>query len=401
MVDHVHRSTSDLTQTRTQPIRVLHVLGGFNPGGVETWLLRVLQNIDRDQFQLDFWVHRSQPCFYDAEIKALGSRIFIAPPLSSLWQYWTAFQQTLKEFGPYQVVHSHVHYFSGWILFLAQQVGVPVRIAHSHLDTQKIDQQSSLKRRIYLWLMYQLIQWSATVGLGVSGLAAQSLFGPNWQADRRWQIFYCGIDLAPFKQLINVAMVRASFKLPENAFVVGHVGRFEAQKNHHFLINIMAKVIQKQPNTYLVLVGQGELLPEIQRQVQELDLTDRVFFAGLRRDIPQLMKGLMNVFVFPSLHEGLPLVLIEAQAAGLPCIISNSITDEVNLIPEQVTRCSLSESISEWVDAILAMAPGIDVEMPPPSRQEHLSKIEKSSFNIRNSILMLEQLYRGVKCDGV
>lgn len=383
------------------PVKVLHVLGRFNPGGVETWLLRVLQTIDREQFQLDFWVHDPADGFYDAEIKALGSRIFVSPSISSPRTYAAALRQTLREFGPFQVVHSHVHHFSGWVLQIARQANVPVRIAHSHLDTQRVDQQASLQRRCYLWLMQTWIRQSATAGMAASDLAAASLFGPNWQRDPRWQVLHCGIDPKPFQQSVNVATLRARFQIPDDAFVIGHVGRFEEQKNHRFLLEITAAVLEQQPHTYLLLIGDGSLRPEIQSYAMQLGIANRVIFAGIHRDIPQLMQGVMDVFVLPSLQEGLPLVLMEAQAAGLPSVIADTITQEVDLLTDFITRCSLSQPLMDWVQAILAVktiaSPGLPKQLAP----ENQARFEQSSFNIHNGVQVLECFYAGGLSHGL
>ncbi len=142
----------------------------------------------------------------------------------------------LKTEGPFDVVHSHVHSYSGLVLRAARQVGVPQRIAHSHCDTTMIDARSNVLRRAYLSLMSSWLHRHATLGLAVSRQAAVSLFGANWFADPRWQISYCGIDVAPFRASADRADVRSEFNIPERAFVVGHVGRFDYQKNHKLLI---------------------------------------------------------------------------------------------------------------------------------------------------------------------
>ncbi len=374
------------------PIRVLQVVGRMNPGGVETWLLHVLQHIDRDRFQIDFWVHSDQEGLYDAEIRELGSRIRVAPPLKTPWAYAAALRKILKQSEPYPVIHSHVHYFSGAVLRIAANAGVPVRIAHSHLDTSKLDSHPTLKRQFYLELTRRWIDHYATVGLSASGLAATSLFGKTWQNDPRWQILHCGVNLKPFHtdaQIDQTAQIRASFQIPANAFVLGHVGRFEPQKNHAFLVQLAAEVLKHQPNTYLFLVGQGSRLTEIQNQAEALGIRDRVIFAGIRRDVPQLMQGVMDVFVLPSWQEGLPLVLMEAQAAGLPCIISDTITSEVDIVLDLIHRCSLSASVDEWVKQILA----VSIASRNRIQQRALEQVENSTFNIDSSVQTLESLY--------
>ncbi len=336
------------------PIRILHVVGGMNRGGIETWLMHILRRIDRDRFQMDFLVHTTQPCAYDEEIRALGSKIIPCLYPSQPWMYADNFKRILRESDPYDVVHSHVHHFSGYILRLAQQAGVPVRIAHSHLDTSLIDAKAGLFRRLYLALTKYWIARYATHGLGCSRNALLALFNQDWDTDPRWRVLYCGIDLTPFKKRVDSVTVRAELGIPADAFVVGHVGRFQEQKNHRFLLEIFAEVAKREQQAYLLLVGEGPLRPNIEQQALQMRLGDRVIFAGGRSDVPRLMMAAMDVFLLPSLNEGLPMTGIEAQAAGLPLILSDIITEEVNKIKPQVQKISSSQPAAVWADALLA-----------------------------------------------
>ena len=182
----------------SRPLRVLHVLGGMNIGGVETWLMHILRKIDRQQVQMDFLVHTDAPCVYDKEIHALGSRIIPCLSPSRPLTYARNFRQILRAQGPYDILHSHVHHFSGFVLKLAHSEGVPVRITHSHSDTSPIDQKGTILRRIYLRLCKHWVRKHATLGMAASQKAADALWGKNWQEDKRWRILYCAIDLAPF-----------------------------------------------------------------------------------------------------------------------------------------------------------------------------------------------------------
>ncbi len=341
-----------MTAETKRPVRILHVVGGMNRGGVETWLMHVLRHIDRERFRMDFLVHTTRPCAYDEEIQKLGSKIIPCLETSRPWRYARNFHRALSEHGPYDVVHSHVHHFSGFVVYLAHRAGVPVRITHSHNDTSLNDGRATTFRSGYLRLMEHLIRKHATTGIACSRKAAESLYGTAWQNDSRWKVVYCGIDLEPFRQPVDRAEVRRELNIPEDAFVLGHVGRFHEQKNHTFLIDIAAEVARREPNMRLLLVGDGPLRPQIEAKVASLGLTDRVIFAGLRPDVPRLMKGAMDVFVFPSLYEGLGLVLIEAQLSGLPSIFSDVIPEETDLVPSLVTRLSLHDACNTWQVAI-------------------------------------------------
>lgn len=379
-----------MARTDQGPIRILHIGGGMNRGGVETWLMHILRHIDREHYQMNFLVHTAQPCPYDDEIRALGSQIIPCLHPTRPWSYARQFNRILSEHGPYHVIHSHVHHYSGYTLRLARQAGVPLRIAHSHNDTSSLQAQAGLGRRMYLRLMEHWINRHATVGLAASRKAAAALFGPNWNADLRWRILYYGIDLTPFQNCVDPAAVRAELNIPPDAFVIGHVGSFGRQKNHTFLVEIAAEVAKREPKMVLLLIGDGSLRPAIEQKVAQAGLTGRVVFAGLRPDVPRLMLGAMDVFLFPSLFEGLGLVLVEAQAAGLPSIFSDMVPEEADIVKPLMQRMSLSQPASAWAEAVLAARDGT----PVMTRPDALAVVKKSPFGIQTSIKQLEDVYR-------
>src|SRR4030042_4025130 len=182
-----------------RPIRILHIVGGMNRGGAETWLMHVLRNIDRNRYHMDILVHREEDWAYNEEILTLGSRIIPCMKFSRPWKYARNFLRILEKYGPYDIVHSHVHHYSGFVLRLAQQAKIPVRIAHSHSDTSSIDSKANLIRRGYLYVTEKLILRHATLGLAASRKAAEALFSRNWESDQRWRILYCAIDPTHFR----------------------------------------------------------------------------------------------------------------------------------------------------------------------------------------------------------
>lgn len=369
-------------------IRILHAVGGMNRAGTETWLMHILRNIDRDRFQMDFLVHTDRPCAYDEEIRALGSKIIPCLDRSKPWLYSRNLKRILREYGPYDIVHSHVHHFSGYILWLAKQVGVPIRIAHSHNDTDEVDAQASFSRRLYTTLMKGFIQSHATTGLAASRVAAVALFGDDWENNPRWQVLYCGIDLTPFKTPVDGLVLRRELGIPEDAFIIGHVGRFEEQKNHLFILEIAVKVATKNPKMRLLLIGDGILRPLIEEKVKQIGLADRVIFAGNRPDVPRLL-AVINLFLFPSLYEGLGLVLIEAQAAGKLCIFSDVVPEEADIIPSLIYRISLVQPQSVWAQAVITN----QENLVSISQTEALALLESSVFNIKTSSQELQNYY--------
>lgn len=372
-----------------KPLRILHIVGAMNRGGAETWLMHVLRHIDREQYQMDFLVHTPQPCAYDAEIRALGSQIIPCLHYSKPWIYAQNFKKVLRDYGPYDVIHSHVHHFSGYSLFLAWQAGVKTRIAHSHSDTSSLQRNASPLRQLYFLIMKQLLNRFTTLGLAASRHAAVALFGTNWENDPRWRILHCGIDLAPFHQAVGSQALRFELGIPADAFVLGHVGRFTREKNHTFLLDIAAEISKSEPKTYLLLVGDGPLRSDIVQKAQQIGLANRVVFTGLRSDVPQLMQGAMDAFVFPSLYEGLGLGLIEAQAAGLPSIVSDVVPDEATVCKDLVQQMSLNKPASAWGEALLVKRN----TSRSIAQTESFTMVEQSSFNILQSVSLLKEVY--------
>ncbi len=378
--------------SKVRPIKILHVVSFMHRGGIETWLMHILRNIDRNLFQIDFMVHFPESYEYDAEIRSLGCRIIVSPQINwkRWWTYGVNFQQILQKYGPYDVVHSHVDFASGNIVRLAKQAGVPVRIAHSHNDTSEIRVKAGWKDRLLGALLKLWISRYATLGLACSRNAAADMFGSRWKSDRRWQILYYGLDLTPFQAKVDPAQVRAELGIPADALVIGHIGRFAPQKNHQFLVKIAAEIAQQEPKMRLLLVGTGSLRPEIEDKLAQLGLTDKVIFAGSRSDVPRLMLGAMDVFLFPSLYEGLGLVLIEAQAAGLPCIFSDVVPEEADVVQPLMKRLSLSQSASEWAEVVLAQQKA----NLPIKKSEALSSLQQDSpFSIEICTKNLTDIY--------
>lgn len=374
-----------------KPIKILHVVGAMDRGGVETWLMHALRNIDREQFQMDFLVHSEVAGDYDDEIRALGSRVIPCLSPSNPLLYARNFRRILQEYGPYDIVHSHVHYFSGYVLWLASRCGIATRLAHSHNDTLPAEIGAKAARRFYLNVTGKLIKTYATRGLAASEKAAVALYGSDWKKDPRWEILHYSIDLAPFERSVDSSSLRKSLGLPKDAFVIGHVGRFYPQKNHEFLIKIFQEIHIINPNAHLLLVGDGPLRSSIESMVNNAGLSNNVHFLGVQKNIPEIMMGAMDIFLFPSLFEGLGIVLIEAQSAGIPSIYSDVIPSEAIVVSPLMHQVSLDQSASIWAKKAFEayeLKPGI-------VQKESLVSMIESSFNINTSIKKLQSVYEG------
>ena len=374
----------------TQKIRVLHVVHSLERGGIEMWLLHVLQTIDRDRFAMDVMVTTTGPSICDEEFRLSGARVIPCPQPTRLWRYGRNFRDILERYGPYQIVHSHFDP-CGYPLIWAHKAGVPVRIAHSHNPGPEMRSKGRWVQMLGRPLARRWIDRHANAGLAASVGAASAMFGPEWQTDGRWKVSFCGIDLSPFAAEVNREQVRTELGLAADALVVGHVGKFSAfeQKNQSFLLEVVAELAQRRPSVHLLLIGDGPRRARVEREATELGVDDRTTFLGSRSDVARLLKGAVDVFAFPSLFEGLGLALVEAQAAGLPCVCSDVIPEEADVVPELIARLSLSQPASAWAEEVARSA----VESRRVSPAEALAQVERSPFHIERSVESLQAYY--------
>ncbi|MFJ7927803.1 glycosyltransferase family 1 protein [Peribacillus sp. NPDC096448] len=321
----------------------------MNRGGLETLIMNIYRNIDRNHLQFDFLVHREESGDFDNEIQSLGGKIHYIPYVTKVghFRYKEALNNFFKNHSEYQVVHSHMNAMSGLILKSAKKQCVPIRIAHSH----SAQYGNSLPEKAYKRLVSLAIPSVATHFFSCSQLAGISLFGKKIANGKMIHIKN-GVDLKKFtynKEIRN--KIRRELEVNDETLVIGHVGRFQQMKNHDFLIDVFAEFHKKNSNSVLVLVGDGILKQKIEQKVKELNLNKVVYFLGVRDDVHEVMQA-FNVLLLPSLYEGLPVTLVEAQAIGLKCIISNAVTTDVDLGLGLAKFISLNDSVSKWVEEI-------------------------------------------------
>nr|WP_156645377.1 glycosyltransferase family 1 protein [Lentibacillus sp. JNUCC-1] len=315
----------------------------MNRGGAETLIMNLYRHMDRRKVQFDFLTCKEG--VYDEEIKSLGGVVHRMPYVTEAGH--RGYMRSLKQFfvaHHYQVVHAHMDRMSGLVIREAKKAAVPIRIVHSHNTAS----EGGFLSKGYKYYAGRSIKTDHTHLYACSQAAADWLFQKDAS---QAHILKNGIDIDTF--LFNESsrrQIRTALNIPDNAFVLGHVGRFNKQKNHDGLIEIFAEVHQQLPHAILLLAGDGVLKKKIQSRVNALGLNNHVRFLGVRENIPELLHA-FDLFVFPSLHEGLPVTLIEAQAAGLPCLISDTITSEVDLNLHLVHYLPLSDHAA-WSDAI-------------------------------------------------
>ncbi|BBI32092.1 putative glycosyltransferase EpsF [Cohnella abietis] len=370
-------------------IKVLHMVGKMHPGGIESLLMNVYRHIDRSRYEFHFGVQTEEKAFYDDEIAALGGTIVRHPhPNKGLWNFRRALASNLQNHGPYDAVHSHIFGFSGYVLKIAKEMGVPVRISHSHNTNDS--KRGTWIRTLYRAHMRRLIRSNATGMLGCSNAACESLFGTKCWGDRRVTVFPNAIDLSEYATLpVSRMKAREGLGLPRNRFIVGHIGRFSRQKNHAFLLERFEAFLYVRPDAHLLLIGDGPLRAEMEAKAIELGLEDYVSFLGVRKDVPELMAA-MDLFLLPSLYEGLGIVLIEAQAAGVPCLVSDRVPKEADLGIGLVERLSLDKA-GDWAGQMLKLG----APESSPTWDTRYQAIRDKGYDIGQSVLQLERMYGG------
>lgn len=326
-----------------QPIRILHVLQRMEAAGVQTLLMNIYRNIDREKVQFDFLVHYKTPQFFDDEIEKLGGRIYRLSfkEDNNFIKYIIDLDNFFKNHHEYKIVHAHMNSLGTIYLHYAKKYKIPVRIAHSHTNSSALN---GIKR-LLISIMNKLYSKNATDLFACSEAAGKYMFG-----NKKFKVINNAIDSKRF--IFDVEKrkeIRDELDIKDN-FVVGHVGRFHPQKNHKFLIEIFAKLKEIKDNSKLLLIGTGPLENEIKSQIKKLNLENDIIFLGNREDMDRIYQA-MDVFLFPSLFEGLGIVGVEAQAAGTPTVCTDTLPKEIDVTPI-IHRVSLNQEVSYWVREI-------------------------------------------------
>ena len=385
----IQNQMPDTGGTKDFPLRILHVIHGMEPGGAQALVMNIYRHIDRSQVQFDFAVRSHQPEYYDEEINTLGGRLFRVPWISdnplSIFRYVRSFEALLREKGPFAGLHSHVGVFSGHVLPLGKDAGIPLRIAHGHSASLS---KSSILRKSWAIIMRKRIRASATHLLACSQTAAEWLYGPHWRRDSRTSLIPNAIDITAYEGIHdNRGELRRRLELPLDGPLVGHIGRFESVKNHAFLLEVFSAFLEICPAAKLILIGEGTLHGKIQRQAIENGIERAVYFLGVRSDIPQIL-GSLDLFVLPSLYEGLGIALIEAQAAGVPCLVSKTVPLEADLGLDLVQFEDLEAGIGEWVRSMLKLK-----EKKAPAWEKRKATLQNADYDIQDTVHRLYQLY--------
>ncbi len=365
---------------KKEPIRVAEIVGKYIGGGVESVVLNYFKFINKEKIQFDFICDSDSTDIPYDEIESLGGRVILIPPYQKIFKYQKELKKILKD-NNYKIVHSHINALSIFPLRAAKKVGVPIRIAHSHSTSNKKEWKKNLVKNI----LKPFSKVYANKYMCCSELAGRWLFGNKEYDNGTVYLLNNAIDLDKYKYDEKIRnSKRKELKIKPSTFVVGHIGRFVEQKNHRFLIDIFNEIYKKNNDSILLLAGQGPLMDEIKEKVHNLGLDDNVQFLGQRNDANELYQA-FDVFLLPSLYEGLPVVGVEAQASGLLCLFSDDMTKETKVLDSTIFM-SLNNSADEWADMVLK-------SFKKFNRKDTRKEISNNNFNIKVESSKLESYY--------
>lgn len=360
-------------------IRILQVLGGLNRGGAEAMVMNLYRAIDRTKIQFDFIIHTNEHQDFTDEVLSLGGRIYSFPKFRvynyfSLMRIWDEF---FKDHPEYKILHSHVRSYASLYLPIAKKHGLTT-IVHSHSTSNGSGIVAMVKQ-----FLQRSLRNKADFLFSCSKEAGMWLFGDDVIEKPNYKMIPNAIDTARYQFSPDVRKrMRDELGIKESQLVFGHVGRFHPAKNHLFLLDVFKGVVDKNPDTLLLLVGDGELREQIENKIAELGIEKSVKLLGSRSDVADLLQA-MDIFVFPSKWEGLPVTVVEAQAAGLPCFISDTVTSDVN-VSELVNVLPINNGTKSWVDALLQFT---------PCRKDVIENIKSAGFDVNESAKALTDFY--------
>ena len=369
----------------SEPIRVLHVIGIMNRGGAETMIMNLYRHIDRNKVQIDFVENSNEPAAFDEEILSLGGKIFHCPHYNGknhfgYVKWWNDFFKEHR--GEYPIIHGHLGSTAAIYLSAAKKYGI-YTIAHSH---------SSGTSHGFKSLLYKIMSYNtrnvADYFFACSEAAGKDRFGSRVTSGEHYSVLNNAIDAAKFSFDSSVReAVRSEFGYGREQLVVGHIGRYTKEKNHEFVIKIFSEIRKIDKNTRLLMVGDGPLHAQMVHAAEQSGIASDTIFTGVRSDVERLMQA-MDVFILPSLYEGLPVTMVEAQAAGLPCIISDKVPPECIITEGLVDILPLSAEPALWAEKILGKRNIL--------RTDHRAEIAAHGFNITTEAVKLQEFYLNV-----
>lgn len=369
--------------TQQYPVRIAHIIGKLRNGGVESVVMNYYRNIDREKIQYDFIIDDdSENPELQSEIVNLGGKVITVPAYQKQFAYQKALHELFRE-NNYLLVYSHINTLSVFPLFAAWRAGIKIRVAHNHSTAGG----GELKRNIMKYSLRPFAKVFPTHLCACSKFAGEWLFGKSAMNSGRVKVWPNAIDTSRFAYNESIRNdIRRELKL-EGKFVVGHAGRFVQTKNHDFLIDIFNEIHKRRSDSVLLLAGDGPLMDSVKDKVFRLGLNDSVIFMGDVHGMGRYYQA-MDIFILPSLYEGLGMVAVEAQVSGLPVLCSDEVPNEA-VICNNIKFLSLKRSAGEWADESLRFSENhVRCDMSDAAR-EH-------GFDIREQALKLQEWYCGL-----
>ena len=362
-------------------IRVLQVLSGLNRGGIENMVMNLYRAMDKTQIQFDFVIHNHGEDAFCDEVRKLGGNIYLFPKFSlfkigSYKKFWKSF---LKEHPEYKIIHSHIRSYAIVFVRIAKKLGIKT-IVHSHSTSNG----SGIGSLVKMFMQLPLRRESDYL-FACSEISGRWLFGDKAISKPNYRMIKNAVDTSRYAVSDDVRQsYRKSFNA-EGKVIYGHIGRLSEPKNHSFLLDIFKEITKREPNSLLLIIGMGSYKSQIEAKIKELSLENSVVMTGARADIPELLSA-MDVFLLPSLWEGLPVVVVEAQAAGLPCIVSDTVTREV-AVSEAVEYLPIDKGASLWVEKAISCA---------GKKYDVINKIKDAGFDTSTTCESLTSFYRSL-----
>lgn len=363
--------------------KILQYVGGMNRAGAETLIMNIFRNFDREKYEFHFIKHIKEKCDYDEEILTLGGKLIYldTPKVKKINRYKNDFKKIVQENGPYDAIHTHMQLMNGLVLKTAYECGIKNRISHAHLNGDY--GKNSFLREVYRKYSKYLIKKYATKKIACSIESGNYLY-----EGRDFILLNNAIDLEKFNDNGKYRRyLNEEFELENNIKIITHVGRFVKEKNHKLIINVFSKLLENNKNYRLFLCGDGPLRGEIEEKVKKLNIKEYVYFLGVRDDINKILLG-SDLYFMPSILEGLPVALVEAQAAGCECLISKNIPKDGDLGIGIVKFLELSETLESWVEEVKRKINNEKVDF-----DIRKNKIMESGFDLNKNIEILEKIY--------
>lgn len=369
----------------TLPIRVLQVIGIMNRGGAENMIMNLYRNIDRSKIQFDFVEHTETEAAFDSEILSLGGIVFHCPRYQGINHltyiaWWKGFLQMHAD--KYIAVHGHIGSTAAIYLSEAKKYGL-YTISHSHSAGGIQD----IKGVLY-WMLSYPTRHIANYFFSCSKTAGITRFGKKVGNSTRCRVLNNAIETGKFAFNIKKrVVVRQELGLREDQLCVGHIGRFDKYKNQSLVIDIFDKILKKVPDAKLLFIGDGPMRNHMEQKAITRGIISNIIFTGVRRDVDCFIMA-MDIFVFPSIFEGFPLTLVEVQTSGLPCVISDTISEECILTEDLIEKCSLDCGPEVWADRLIGKS-----RQP---RYSHRQEILKQGYDISTTANWIEGFYLGI-----